>query len=155
MEARHLICITGWSVWHELQLLREHPVVDQRTLGQILIDKANEGVNVYIMIWDPSQVLGKAGMAPTDDEETFNFFKPTRVHCAKVPREIDFSKDQFLSDIGQKTWNNFNYSHHQKSVICDTAGTGSLRRLVGFIGGIDLTNGKQRIDMTLMFIQLI
>ena len=145
MEARHLICITGWSVWHELQLLRgEEAKIDQRTLGQILVDKANEGVNVYVMIWDDassSQFLGKAGMAATNDEETYDYFKQTRVHCAKVPREIDFSKDQFLADIGQNTWTK-TYSHHQKSVVCDAAGPATLRRLVAFVGGIDLTNGK-------------
>ena len=25
--------------------------IDQRTLGEILVDKANRGVNVYVMVW--------------------------------------------------------------------------------------------------------
>ena len=145
MDAKRFICITGWSVWHELQLLRgEDASVDQRTLGDILVGKANQGVDVYIMIWtDPSSgsLVGEAGVAGTNDEATYNFFKPTRVHCAKVPREVDFSGDAVLSDIVQNTWTK-TYSHHQKTIVCDTDGPGNQRRLVAFVGGIDLTNGK-------------
>ena len=148
MEAKHLICITGWSVWHELQLLRgEDLSIDQRTLGEILVEKANQGVKVYIMIWtDPSSgaLIGEAGVAGTNDEATYNYFKPTRVHCAKVPREVDFSGDSYLSDIAQNTWTK-TYSHHQKTIICDSAGQGNQRRLVAFVGGIDLTNGKNSV----------
>ena len=144
IEAKHLICITGWSVWHELQLLRgEDLAVDQRTLGEILVDKSNQGVNVYIMIWtDPSSgaLLGEAGVAGTNDEATYNFFKRTKVHCAKVPREVDFSGDNVLSDVVQNTWTK-TYSHHQKTIVCDAEGMGTLRRLVAFVGGLDLTNG--------------
>ena len=144
MDAKHLICITGWSVWHELQLLRgEDLSMDQRTLGEILVDKANQGVNVYIMIWtDPSSnvLLGEAGVAGTNDEATYNFFRASKVHCAKVPRQVDFSGDNVLSDVVQNTWTK-TYSHHQKTIVCDAAGQGTLRRLVAFVGGIDLTNG--------------
>ena len=143
MEARHLICITGWSVWHELQLLRgEEAMIDQRTLGQILVDKANEGVSVFVMVWDDP--YSTTNLLATNDEATYDFFRPTKVHCVKVAREIDFSKDQFWSDIGQATATKYfrAYSHHQKSVVCDAAGSGKLRRLVAFVGGIDLTDGK-------------
>ena len=119
-------------------------MIDQRTLGQILVDKANEGVSVFVMIWDdPSSVrlFGVAGVQATNDEATYNFFRPTKVNCVKVAREIDFSKDQFWSDVGQAT-GSIHYTHHQKSVVCDAAGPGNLRRLVAFVGGIDLTNGK-------------
>ena len=152
MEAKHLICITGWSVWHELKLLRgEDLIIDQRTLGEILVEKANQGVKVYIMIWtDPSSgaLIGEAGVAGTNDEATYNYFKPTRVHCAKVPREVDFSGESYLSDIAQNTWTK-TYSHHQKTIICDSAGQGNQRRLVAFVGGIDLTNGKRFVKQIL------
>ena len=104
--------------------------VDQRTLGDILVDKANKGVDVYIMIWEDSSsgsLIGEAGVAGTNDEATYNFFKPTRVHCAKVPREVDFSGDAVLSDIVQNTWTK-TYSHHQKTIVCDAPGPGQQRR---------------------------
>ena len=121
-------------------------MIDQRTLGQILVDKANEGVSVFVMIWDDpySMQWNAAGVAATNDEATYEFFRPTKVHCVKVAREIDFAKDQFWSDVGQAIGTKCSrlYSHHQKSVVCDAAGSGILRRLVAFVGGIDLTNGK-------------
>ena len=45
MQAEHLICITGWAVWDKLQLFRgADQNIDSRTLGEILIEKANQGV---------------------------------------------------------------------------------------------------------------
>ena len=85
-EARHLICVTGWSVWHQLQLFRGEDLrIDQRTLGEILVDKANQGVNVFVMIWtDPSSFsLSQAGVAGTNDEATYAFFKSTKP-CPQV-----------------------------------------------------------------------
>ena len=152
MEARHFICITGWSVWHKLQLLRgENSSLDQRTIGDILADKANQGVNVYIMIWEEpgnTPLIGEtgltgAGLAGTNDEATYNFFKPTKVHCAKVPRAVEFTNEAAMAETGQQLWTK-TYSHHQKSIICDAAGPGTLRRLVAFVGGIDLTNGMKK-----------
>ena len=48
--AQKLICITGWAVWDKLLLLRgEDLAIDNRTLGEILIDKAeNQGVQVSL-----------------------------------------------------------------------------------------------------------
>ena len=152
MEARHFICITGWSVWHKLQLLRgDNSSLDQRTLGEILAEKANQGVNVYIMIWEEpgntplvgETALTGAGLAGTNDEVTYNFFKSTRVHCAKVPRQVEYTNDAAMAETGQNLWTK-TYSHHQKSIICDAAGPGTTRRLVAFVGGIDLTNGINR-----------
>ena len=46
-KAEQVICITGWSVWTKLKLLRgEDASKDDRTLGQILLDKAEQGVQV-------------------------------------------------------------------------------------------------------------
>ena len=83
IEARELICITGWAVWDKLQLFRGDDLAkDQRTLGEILVDKANQGVKVFVMVWS-EKVTGVMG---THDMETFNFFKKTRVTCALAPR---------------------------------------------------------------------
>ncbi len=47
LKAKHIICITGWSVWHELKLLRgNNQTEDRRTLGEILVDKSEDGVKV-------------------------------------------------------------------------------------------------------------
>ena len=45
--AQKLICITGWAVWDQLQLFRgENKAIYDKTLGELLIEKANEGVQV-------------------------------------------------------------------------------------------------------------
>ena len=45
--AKKLICITGWAVWDQLYLFRgENKKIYDKTLGELLIEKANEGVTV-------------------------------------------------------------------------------------------------------------
>jgi phospholipase D1/2 len=135
IEAKHMICITGWSVWHTLKLLRgEDSDIDGRTLGEILADKARDGVQVYVMIWyDLSRQMG------TKWEETYYYFKNTQVHCAAVTREVSVRE---ASDIAHNLLSKTVYTHHQKSVICDAPCPGDLRRLVAFVGGLDLTGGR-------------
>jgi len=84
VKAERLICITGWSVWIHLRMLRgEDARKDVRALGELLVDKANEGVAVYMMVWsDFSNIMG------THDDETKEFFKNSKVHFALVPREL-------------------------------------------------------------------
>lgn len=46
--------LAGWSVWHEVMLLRDLngpmvPTDERPQLGQLLIKKANEGVRVLIL----------------------------------------------------------------------------------------------------------
>ena len=89
MSAQQLICITGWSVWTELQLFRGPNARDKRTLGQILKDKAKEGVRVHVMVWDEA-TTGKNQMNPlemvasmgTHDEETYSYFKDSGSYLA-------------------------------------------------------------------------
>ena len=62
---------------------------DQRTLGEILVDKANRGVKVYVMVWSEKTsgaVVGEKGVMGTHDMETYNYFKSTKVICALAPR---------------------------------------------------------------------
>ena len=78
VEAKDLICITGWSFWTELKLLRGNDShIEDRTLGEILVDKANEGVNVYVMIWDEADSVKTIYDAGTHDEDTHAYFEHT------------------------------------------------------------------------------
>lgn len=144
MEAQHLICITGWSVWDKLQLFRGQDLnKDNRTLGEILIAKAEEGVKVYVMVWSEKtsgDIVGEKGVMGTHDMETYRRFKNTKVHCALAPRELSINE---FTDVLQNEFSSGAYTHHQKSVICDAANPyGPLRRLVAFVGGLDLTGGR-------------
>ena len=68
---------------------------------------------------------------------TFHNFQ---VNCALAPRELE--KNEF-TDYLQNEFASGAYTHHQKSVIADAPNPyGGLRRLVAFVGGLDLTGGR-------------
>jgi phospholipase D1/2 len=146
IAANEVICITGWAVWDKLQLFRGQDLaIDGRTLGEILVDKANQGVRVYVMVWSEKTsggFLGEKGFMGTHDMETFNYFNETKVTCAVTPRELGDVKE--LTDVLQNQFSSGAYTHHQKSVICDAPACipGGSRRLVAFVGGLDLTGGR-------------
>lgn len=56
LEARHLIYIIGWSVFHPIKLIREPtkelPAGGELSLGELLKFKSQEGVRVLLLIWD-------------------------------------------------------------------------------------------------------
>ena len=144
MGANQIICITGWSVWDKLQLFRGEDLnIDNRTLGEILVDKSKQGVDIYVMVWSEKtsgEVVGEKGVMNTHDMETFHYFKNTKVNCALAPRELDCSE---LTDYLQNEFSTGTYTHHQKSVIVDAENVdGGGRRLLAYVGGLDLTGGR-------------
>lgn len=145
-NARHLIYITGWSVYTEISLVRDSrrpkPGGDI-TLGELLKKKASEGVTVLMLVWDDRtsvDVLKKDGLMATHDEETANFFEGTDVHCVLCPRNPD-DGGSIIQDLQISTM----FTHHQKIVVVDgeMPSEGSQqRRIVSFVGGIDLCDGR-------------
>ena len=74
------------------------------------------------------------------DEETANYFYGTDVNCVLCGRNPDGS-GSLVQDLQISTM----FRHHQKIVVVDheLPNLGSQRRrIVGFIGGIDLCNGR-------------
>lgn len=51
-NAKRLIYITGWSVWHKVRLIRDASFASNYTLGELLRSKSQEGVRVLLLIWD-------------------------------------------------------------------------------------------------------
>ena len=91
MEAKEIICITGWAVWDKLQLFRGSDLSkDSRTLGEILRDRSEEegGPKVYVMVWSEktSGDFKREGVMGTHDMDTYYYFKPTKVTCVIAPR---------------------------------------------------------------------
>eukprot|EP01060_Flectonema_neradi_P038015 TRINITY_DN7857_c0_g1_i1.p1 TRINITY_DN7857_c0_g1~~TRINITY_DN7857_c0_g1_i1.p1 ORF type:complete len:1004 (+),score=169.49 TRINITY_DN7857_c0_g1_i1:83-3013(+) len=165
LEATEFIYVYGWSVDPTMQLIRQLPPtaaerlskegvhfskledgtigvhdnlapellaeVRRRwdcTLGAILKKKAGEGVKVCIMIWD-EDVAGVAA-AGTGSSACRDYFRGTTVQVRCMKRDV---QSTFLSN---------SLTHHQKGVILDAPSSTKKRRLVGFIGGIDLTGGR-------------
>jgi len=153
--ANHLICITGWAVWTKLKLFRgaEAQEIYNGTLGDLLCRKADEGVQVRVMVWSEKSSgdwVGDEGMMGTHDMETYKYFKDkgnynqnnNKVLCALTPRELDTKE---LTDTLQNQFGSAMYTHHQKSVIIDTEcgyQPDGRRKLVAYVGGLDLTGGR-------------
>ncbi|XP_042403995.1 phospholipase D alpha 1-like isoform X1 [Zingiber officinale] len=145
-NAQHLIYITGWSVYTEIKLVRDSkrqkPGGDV-TLGELLKKKASEGVRVLMLVWDDRTSVGilkKDGLMATHDEETEQYFQNTDVHCVLCPRNPD-DGGSFVEDLQISTM----FTHHQKIVVVDHEmpnKNSQRRRIMSFVGGIDLCDGR-------------
>ncbi|KAI3501207.1 hypothetical protein L1887_29070 [Cichorium endivia] len=141
-NARRLIYITGWSVFHNVQLVRNGEGAKNTMLGDLLKAKSSEGVRVLLLIWDDPtsrSILGikTQGVMGTNDEETRRFFKHSSVKVLLCPRSAgkghSWAKKQEVETI---------YTHHQKTVIVDADAGNYRRRIMAFVGGLDLCGGR-------------
>ncbi|VAI81651.1 unnamed protein product [Triticum turgidum subsp. durum] len=116
-NARHLVYITGWSVFPHITLVRDGE--QQETLGELLKRKASEGVHVLLLVWnDVSSIEGvyEAGLLDTRDELTEKYFRGSRVQCVLCPRNMYLRG--YIFDAKRPTDSIF-YSHHQKAIVVD------------------------------------
>ncbi|PON64049.1 Phospholipase D [Trema orientale] len=141
-QARRLIYIVGWSVVHKVRLIRENGNVAESMLGDLLKRKSQEGVRVLLLVWDdPTSrtILGykKEGVMGTHDEDTRRFFKHSSVQVLLCPRSAakghSWVKKQEVGTI---------YTHHQKTVIVDADAGDYRRKIIAFVGGLDLCTGR-------------
>eukprot|EP00667_Euglena_gracilis_P003485 EG_transcript_3496 len=158
-QAEVFIYITGWSVWSDLFLLREHPLGPEGfiKLGDLLKQKADAGVRVLCLVWDELMSLDSAainkivpltqtGLMNTHDDTSKEFFKGTNVNFQLVMRhgrtqdqDGDSPVTKLLSVVGTEAI----FTHHQKSIMCDApASVPGQYRVVAFMGGLDLTTGR-------------
>ncbi|KAJ6696348.1 PHOSPHOLIPASE D ALPHA 1 [Salix koriyanagi] len=124
-DAKHFIYITGWSVYTEISLVRDsrRPKPGGRHLF---------GTSVGL--------LKKDGLMATHDEETEQYFQNTDVHCVLCPRNPD-DGGSIVQDLQISTM----FTHHQKIIVVDSAlpnGDSQRRRIVSYVGGIDLCDGR-------------
>lgn len=145
-NAKQLIYIAGWSVYTKITLvrdpMRQKPGCDLN-LGQLLKKKASEGVSVLMLVWNDRtsvRLLKKDGVMATHDEDTGSYFHNTGVHCVLCPRNPD-NGQSIVHELEISTM----FTHHQKIVVVDSEmpnGVSDKRRIVSFIGGIDLCDGR-------------
>jgi phospholipase D1/2 len=145
-KAKHLIYITGWSVYTKITLvrdLRRQKAGGELTLGELLTKKASEGVRVLMLVWNDRtsvKLLKKDGVMATHDEDTESYFHNTKVHCVLCPRNPG-NGESIVQDLEVSTM----FTHHQKIVVVDSEMPNrkcEKRRIVSFIGGIDLCDGR-------------
>ncbi|CAK9170406.1 unnamed protein product [Ilex paraguariensis] len=100
-NAKHLIYITGWSIYTKISLVRDPTMPKpggEIILGELLKNKADKGVNVLMLVWDDRtsvEALKKDGLMATDDKETGDYFQNTKFHCVLCPRNPDDGKSIF------------------------------------------------------------
>ena len=85
-------------------------------------------------------MVKKDGLTATHDEETMQYFCDCEVHCVLCPRNPD-NGGSIVQDLQISTM----FTHHQKIVVVDSpmpGGGSEKRRLVSFVGGIDLCDGR-------------
>ena len=121
------------------------------TVGELLKRKAEEGVAVLVMVWqDRTSIsfIGNAGIMKTHDEETHEFFKGSKVKCFLCPRNADRSLTAVQS---AEVYTEF--THHQKIVLLDAplARSNSARKVVSFVGGVDLSDGRYDNEIHSLF----
>ncbi|KAL3745429.1 hypothetical protein ACJRO7_014521 [Eucalyptus globulus] len=147
-NAKHLIYIAGWSVYTDIALIRDPRGLRKGTgvtLGELLKNKADEeGMTVLMLVWDDRTSvpqLKRDGLMSTHDQNTELYFKGTKVHCVLCPRNPAEGAESIIHGVKVATM----FTHHQKIVVVDAeipeAGL-EKRRIVSFIGGIDLCDGR-------------
>lgn len=139
MDSTKIIYISGWAVYASLVMVRtaddDHEGV---SLGDMLKQKADEGVKVCVLAWDElaSNMFSK-GLMGTHDEELVDYFEDSAVTVVKVPRQND------AEEIFSKISDSVMYTHHQKSVIVSRLDEDSGKhRLEAWVGGLDVTDGR-------------
>eukprot|EP01059_Diplonema_ambulator_P016531 TRINITY_DN2812_c0_g1_i1.p1 TRINITY_DN2812_c0_g1~~TRINITY_DN2812_c0_g1_i1.p1 ORF type:complete len:949 (+),score=104.00 TRINITY_DN2812_c0_g1_i1:57-2849(+) len=147
LQAKHFIYVMGWSVDVTTRLVREKPIVVEpygelpmsMTIGEMLVKKANEGCTVCVMVWKeatsmsgPGTLIENEGVAGTKSGQTIEYFRKTSVKCVGVVRQ------------GASPLASLVLTHHQKGVMTDAEcnDKSGRRRVVAFIGGLDLTAGR-------------
>ncbi|XP_076900967.1 phospholipase D gamma 1-like [Bidens hawaiensis] len=141
-QARRLIYITGWSVFHSVQLVRNGDGAKDSYLGDLLKAKSSEGVRVLLLVWDDptsSNILGRTieGVMHTNDEETRHFFKHSSVKVLLCPCSAGKGHSWAKKQEAEKI-----YTHHQKTVIVDADAGNYRRQIMAFVGGLDLCVGR-------------
>ncbi|KAH9602851.1 hypothetical protein KSS87_017875 [Heliosperma pusillum] len=141
-HARRLVYITGWSVTHLVKMVRYAQDASGVTLGALLKSKSQEGVRVLLLLWDdPTSKrichFTTEGLLATNDEVTYNFFKGSSVHVILCPR----SGGKGHSLIRKQEAGAI-YTHHQKTVIVDADAGHYKRKIIAFLGGLDLCGGR-------------
>ena len=136
-QAQHMVYIVGWSVDYTISLLRGEEAaeglnksVDGKTyssnIGELLNQKANEGVTVNMLVWDDntSNLINPIGVVATRDEQLREYFRGTKVNLRLVP--MAGGDANMLKQFRNAVY----YTHHQKCVICDTP----QKELVAYVG---------------------
>jgi phospholipase D1/2 len=143
-------------------------VSDDETIGELLARKVKEGCRVLVHIWDEktSTKRKQSGMMSTHDEQTFAFLNSNGVHCVKSYREGYSADTSFIFTHHQKTiildapviplptantqpakehhhhFPRIHLHRHEEPKAAPLPSHSNRRRIIAFVGGLDLCDGR-------------
>ncbi|KAL5132946.1 Phospholipase D beta 2 [Glycine soja] len=114
--------------------------------GILRSKSSEEGVRVLLLVWDDPtsrNILGYKvdGVMATRDEETRRFFKHSSMQVLLCPR-IAGKRNSWVKQQFYNFSSGTIYTHHQKTVIVDADAGNNKRKIVAFVGGLDLCDGR-------------
>ncbi|KAH1068236.1 hypothetical protein GYH30_005983 [Glycine max] len=117
-----------------------------RLPGILRSKSSEEGVRVLLLVWDDPtsrNILGYKvdGVMATRDEETRRFFKHSSMQVLLCPR-IAGKRNSWVKQQFYNFSSGTIYTHHQKTVIVDADAGNNKRKIVAFVGGLDLCDGR-------------
>lgn len=124
-NAKHEIYIADWWLTPELFLIRPTDDLKYR-LDKILIEKANQGVKIYILLYKEIQWIVQNIASLRARYILTNNGKNPNIMVLRHPGQLLLKDNVFL------------WSHHEKCVVIDQS--------VAFMGGIDLCFGRYDDD---------
>jgi phospholipase D1/2 len=126
MAAKRFIYIAGHSIDIKQRLVRDN--LETPALGVQLMTKAQQGVNILIILWNSPALFLENG----DNEMQRFFYGTPGVHTILARRKR-----------GKAFFQRTSFTHHQKAIVmdCDPDSNGSCG-LVAYLGGLDLTRGR-------------
>ncbi|XP_018020699.1 phospholipase D gamma 1-like [Hyalella azteca] len=131
--AKKFICIAGWSLNASIVLVRTE-CGNGETIGKILLERADEGVDVRLLLWD------EGDSQDSKKDTAKEFFKESLVKVDCVARKKS-KKDTLYKDAA---YSKFGFSHSQRCLIADQVVEKSpgLRNVVAYVGCFDLAQGR-------------
>ena len=132
--AKKFICIVGWSLNASITLGKSDGS-ESETIGKILLEKADEGVDVRVLLWNDADTN-----APKKDTAK-EFFKESLVKVELISRKKQKKEPFFFKD---NAYTKHCFSHSQKFILADQSVEESpgLRNIVAYVGSFDLSNGR-------------
>lgn len=136
-QAKHIIFIAGWLF--EPQIHYPHKLIQPKTLGEILIDKAieNPKLEIAILVWRRPAAGPFSIGGSIDDRKALAYLKQLakKRGLSGLPANLQFRKVRRTG---------ISWSHHQKFLVMDipVIGHDSAHELTAFYGSADLAGGK-------------
>jgi phospholipase D1/2 len=137
LQAQQFIFIADWSFQPDMRLRLGSPATVGNTVGCLLNERAKAGVLVAVHTWDHTNA---AAADPQNDYGNSRLDAIARAFSPPARRR----SDNLLWRASSRT--GVGWSHHQKFVVLDAPGSGGKRRLIAFLGGLDLTRGRMEVS---------